>query len=112
MKINTNFASEALLEYRNVDKDISAVITDASDIFTLKQILNGHPYKDSPACGFTTDISITMTSGSKSIIFCPACDGCPLLRINDSSKFIRITDEARTKLNKVLEKYGMIFPCE
>ena len=111
MKINSDFATEVLLEYHYVDKDISAKIIDESDILTLKQILNGRPFKDTPACGFTTEISITMTNESKSIVFCPANDGCPLLRIDDSVKYIKITDEARTKLNEVLEKYGMPFPC-
>ena len=111
MRINSNFATEVFLEYHYFDKDISVKITDESDILKLKQILNGCLFKDTPACGFTTEISITMTNGSKSIVFCPANDGCPLLRINDSSKYIKITDEIRNKLNTVLEKYGMTFPC-
>jgi len=111
MKINPDFATEVLLEYHYVDKDISVKITDDSDILKLKQMLKGRPFKDTPACGFTTEISITMTNGRKSIVFCPANDGCPLLRINDSGKYIKITDETRTKLNDLLEKYGMTLPC-
>ena len=111
MKINTDFTTEVLLKYHYVDKDIFVKLTDESDILTMKQILSGYPFKDSPTCGFTTDISITMTNGSKSIVFCPACDGCPLLLINDSGKYIKISDEARKRLNEVLEKQGMTFPC-
>ena len=101
MKNNSDFATEVSLEYHYVDKDISVKITDESDILKLIQILTGHPFKDTPACEFTTEISITMTNGSKSIVFCPANDGCPLLRIDDSGKYIKITDETRTKLNEV-----------
>lgn len=111
MKINTDFATEVLLKYHYDDKDISVKLTNESDILTIKQILNGHPFKDSPACGFTTDISITMTNGRKSIVLCPACDGCPLLLVSDSGKYIKISDEARKRLNEVLEKYGVTFPC-
>ena len=111
MKNNSDFATEVLLEYHYVDKDISLKITDEGDILILKQILNGRSFRDTPACGFTTEISVTITDGSKSIVFCPANDGCPLLRIGESGKYIKITDKARTKLNEVLEKYGMTFPC-
>lgn len=111
MKINSDFATDVLLEYHYADKDISIKITDENDILALKQILTGRPFKDNPACGFTTDISITLTNGNKSITFCPANDGCPLLRIDDLGKYIKITDEARTRLNEVVGKYGMIFPC-
>lgn len=111
MKINSDFATEVLLEYSYIDKDISVKITDERDIQTLKQILSGRLFKDSPACGFTTDISITMTNGNESIVFCPACDGCPLLLIDNFGKYIKISDEARNRLNEVLEKYGMSFPC-
>ena len=52
-----------------------------------------------------------MTDRSKSLIFCPANDGCPLLQIDDSSRYIKVSDEARTRLDDVLEKYGMAFPC-
>ena len=112
MIIDSSFATEILLEYRNVDKNISARVADERDILKLKQILSGHPFKDSPACGFSSDISITVTNDKKSIVFYPACDGCPLLRINDSDKYIRITEEARINLNEILGMYDMTFPCE
>ena len=111
MKIDSDFATKVFLEYHYVDKDISLEIADENDILTLKLILNGQPFQDSPACGFAMDISITMTNERKSITFCPACDGCSLLRIGDSNKYIKISDEARVSLNEILKKYGMTFPC-
>ena len=119
MKINSDFATEALLEFHydavpgghNPNANISVVIKDESDISALKEILRGRSFKDTLACGFSTDISVTMTNGSKSIMFCPANDGCPLLRIGDSNKYIRISEENRKALDKILEKYGMFFPC-
>jgi hypothetical protein len=111
MSVSSSFATEVLLEYHYFDKDISVRITDEYDIQTLREILKGRPFKDSPSCGFTTDISITMTDGSKSIIFCPANDSCPLLRVNSSGKYIQITGEDKMRLYDVLEKYGLTFPC-
>jgi len=111
MRINTDFATKVLLEYHYVGIDIAVEITEESDIQTLRQILNGRSFWDNPACGFTTDISITMANDNKSIVFCPACDGCPLLLISNTGKYIRTSDEDRTQLNEVLGKYGITFPC-
>jgi len=111
IRINSGFATEAILGYNYIDKDISIKITDENDIRALKKVLKGIPFPDSPSCGFTTDVSITMTNGRKSVVFCPACDGCPILRMGASGKYIGISEKARTKLNTVLEKYGMTFPC-
>jgi hypothetical protein len=110
-KVNSDFATEALLEYgcyyRN--EDISIKITDENDIRSLKEILRGHPFEDSPSCGFG-GISITMTDGNKSIVFHPAGDGCRVLRIGNSYKYITIPDNAKTRLHEVLKKYGVSFP--
>ena len=112
MNINTDFATEALLEFHYEDTSISVTVTDGDDILILKQILNGRSYfRDGLHCGFTTAISVTMTNGKKSIMFCPANDGCQLLRIGTSNRYIEISLEDRARLNEVLEKYGMTFPC-
>jgi len=110
MSVNSDFASEVLLEYHYSDKNIFVKIADEDDIQTLKKILKGKPFWDNPSCGFTTDISITMTDGRKRIVFCPANDTCPLLRVNSSEKYIRIAEEDKMRLYGVLEKYGMTFP--
>jgi hypothetical protein len=111
MRINSDFATKVLLEYHYADKNISMEITDENDIFTLKQMLRGYSFKDNPSCGFTTDISINMTNDKKSVVFCPALDGCPLLRINDSNVYIKVSDDVRKELDAILSKYDMAFPC-
>jgi len=112
LKINSDFATEALLEFHYEDMNVSTAITDEEDIVILKQLLSGRSYfRDSLHCGFTTDISITMTNGRKNIIFCPANDGCQLLRIGTSGRYIETSYEAITKLHEILSKYGMVFPC-
>ena len=124
MEINSDFATEALLEFHyvggprggNPSANISIVITDEEDIAMLKDILRGRPFRESFHCSFSTDISITMTNGSRSIMFIPACDGCPFLRIGDTgagntNKYIRISYENRDRLHEIFERYGGFFPC-
>jgi len=110
-RINTTFATKALLEFHHLDISISTTITDEHDISVLREILRGNSFSDSFPCNFTRRISITMTDGSRSIMFHPATDGCPILRLGDSDRYIRITEEARTRLNEVVAKYGMFFPA-
>ena len=111
MNVNSKFATEAKLEYHYNDTNISLTITDTDDFVILQNILAGRVFKDSPSCGFSVSISITMTNGQKSIVFCIANDGCPLLRIDETNKYLKISDDDRVVLNIILEKYGMIFPC-
>ncbi len=111
MRVKNDFATSILLKYHYIDKDINAIIIDEDDSTELKNMLKGIAYTDYPSCGFTLDISITFTDGKQNITLCPACDGCSKLRVNDSDKYIRITAEERKRLNIILEKYGMIFPC-
>lgn len=118
-RVNTNFATEALLEFHyesvpggyNPDASISVVITDESDLAALREILRGRSFRDSFHCSFSTDISITMTDGNRSIMFCPAHDGCPVLRIGDSNRYIRISLEQRSILNEIFRRYGGFFPA-
>ena len=111
VKVDADFATEATLEYHCNGKDISVKITDESDIATLKQLLRGNTFGDSPSCGFDTAVSITMSNGERSRVFCPALDGCSLVRIGDSNRYIAITDEARSQLDTLFHKYGATFPC-
>ena len=56
-------------------------------------------------------IPIKMSDGRKEIVFCPACDGCNLIRINDSDRYFAVPDRNRELLDKLLAKYDVIFPC-
>lgn len=128
IRINTDFASEAKLEFHhqsvpggdNPSANISIAITDEDDMIELKKILRGNSLYSDHACGFTSDVSVTMTNGSKSIMICPARDGCPVLRIGDPDDvdeaypyagwYLNISKEQRLTLDKILEKYGAYFP--
>lgn len=107
--IDTSFATEVTLKYYYIDKKIDVVVIDENDIRVIKESLKGVSYSDNPSCGFSLDISIKFSDRGKSIIICPARDGCSKARIGDSGRYIDIKD--RKALESVLEKYGMTFPC-
>ena len=107
--IDTSIASEISLKYYYNDKKSNLVVTDKNDIKIIKESFKGISYKDTPSCGFSSNISIKLSNGKKEFIFCPACDGCSTARIGNSNKYVRIKD--RNALETVLEKYGFYFPC-
>ncbi|HHV99250.1 MAG TPA: hypothetical protein GXX36_06720 [Clostridiaceae bacterium] len=107
--IDTSFATDVTLKYYYIDKKIDVVVTDEKDIRVIKENLKGVSYSDNPSCGFSLDISIKLSDKEKSIIICPARDGCSKARIGDSGKYMDIKD--RKAFEAVLEKYGMTFPC-
>ena len=110
--ISVRFADEIALRYHYGDTQIDAAITDDSEVSELKRILNGISFRDNLSCGFSMDVSITFSDGNKSITLCPAAgDTCPFLRVNDSDRYIRISNKQRQQLANILEKYGMVLPC-
>ncbi len=111
-RVDAGFATSASLRFHYGSKAIDARITDANDLRVLKETLRGRIYPDNPSCGFTTDTSITLTDGRRSITFCPACDGDAPMRIGESQRYLEIPGRQRKRLDTVLSKYGMSFPCE
>lgn len=109
-RIDGEFATSASLRYHYAEKSIDTKVTD-SDLKDLKEILVGRSYPGNPDCGFDTDISITFSYGRKNITFCPACDTCSTIQIGNTNRYLRISDDQRKRLNVILAKYGMLFPC-
>jgi hypothetical protein len=107
--VDASSAKEISLKYHYYGKNIDVKITDEDDIRIIKENLKGVSYKDFPSCGFSLDISIIFFDGEKSLIFCPACDGCSIARIGDSNKYVNIKN--REALETVLKKYEFSFPC-
>jgi hypothetical protein len=109
--VSVGFANEITLRYHINDKKITVVLTDEDDISELKGMLRGMSFRDNSSCGFSIDVSIIFSNGDRSITLCPAAaDECPILRINDSNRFIRIKDGQRQRLVAIFEKYGATLP--
>jgi hypothetical protein len=109
-KIEIPESSEVILEYNYLGIKIYKSIYDESEIRELKTLLHGTAIKDSPSCGFSEGISITFT-GKNRLVLCPALDGCPLIRIGVTGKYLLIPQESRMRLNAFLGKYGFKFPA-
>lgn len=109
-KYNVDFATDISVRYKYAEQDINQKIDNVKTINQLKSILKGVTYTDTPSCGFSVDISITFANNEKTVTLCPALDGCSIIRINDSNKYFRISDEGREKLNQLLAQYGFKFP--
>lgn len=102
----------AKLTYINDGTEIHENIK-LDDYVELTDMLQGNrKFKDTPSCGFDKDVSIIFWSPEhREITICPACDGCPLMRIGDGDYYIKLEDSERARFNEIVEKYGMVFPC-
>src|SRR3989304_1127229 len=104
--INTSFATSA---YMKGGKETNGLVTDANDLKALKTILSGFAYKDSPACMFDTDVSVTLTNGRKNITFCPAFCADPLVEIDQTGKYLHMSQNQRRALDRTGKESGLVF---
>ena len=97
--------TNARLNYVYNDKNIIANLSiEESKI--IKNMFNGKRlYDDNPSCGFTDNVSISFDS----LIFCVACDKCPIIKYNN--KYFKISEKDRTTINEIFERFGGSFPC-
>ncbi len=72
-------------------------------IFDTKKL-----YKDNPSCGFDENISIKI---NKTHTFCIARDTCPIVYWKEKDRYIKLMEEEKNQLYKILESYGFSFPC-
>jgi hypothetical protein len=108
--VNVNFTEKITFKYDYFEKKINVQITDENDKSLLVSMCKGMAISDSPSCGFGS-AEIIFEGKNKKISIYPACDGCDLMRVNDTEKYFSIGKENRKKLVEILEKYGAKFPC-
>jgi len=97
--------TNARLTYIYSDKNIDISLS-AEESETIKNMFNGKKtYSDNPSCGFTEDVSIRFDN----LIFCIACDQCPIVKLE--GKYFKISKADREVINLIFEKYGGSFPC-
>jgi len=109
--INVNSANRVTILTNCNDSNITETdIVDEYLIAELKSIFRGRIFLDSPSCGFSSSISIIMIGDEGVIAFSPALDGCPIIRINDSNEFMRITEEQRDLINEIFNEFSIAFP--
>ena len=102
--IETSFA---VLTYKYSDKNICVNLSN-EDSQILKAIFNNKKlYSDNPSCGFTPNISIRFGDD----VFSIACDNCPIIRLDNKNKYLKVSSEERETINKIFDKFGAKFPC-
>ncbi len=109
--VDLSYAHSAKIIYNYDGAEITANIKP-EDFGELREMLRGVKFKDTPSCSFGTDVSIVFwIPEDREVMLCPACDGCPLMRIGESDYYIKIEEAERARFNAIVEKYGMVFPC-
>ncbi len=105
--------STASVVFKYLDNDIEEQMS-SEDGIQIRDIFNNKIlYKDQPSCGFSEDVSISFdnSASDESLIFCVACDGCPKIFLVQSDKYFNISEKDRQKLDEIMGKYGVTFPC-
>ena len=109
--ISSDFATDVYIRVVDDERNVSVKkITDQDTIAELQGIFRGRANLDSPSCGFSDNISIVMQSVDREILFSPALDGCFLVRVSGTNRFILITEEQRDFLNRLFEEHDIFFP--
>jgi len=112
--VRSNFASEATLKFFTYSgaefTQHEIILTEEEDIAKLRGILRGRAWRDSPSCGFVDSVSITLSNEDRSIMFSPALDGCPLIRVNGSDRYISISYEQRAVIDELFKRFDFTFP--
>lgn len=97
---------EVCFQYGNAD-----VMNQLSDreAESVKTIFNEKRlYKDNFSCGFSEAVSIKFDDEQT---FCIARDTCPIVYWEERNRYIRLTEDEKTRLYNLLEPYGFVFPC-
>ena len=103
-----DFADKGNLIFRYGDEDVAHSLYD-QELLLIKSIFDGKIlYRDNPSCGFTENISVILND---SYTFCFACDTCPVIYWKEENKYFRLTEKELEQLYKLLEEYGLHFPC-
>ena len=110
LPVSNSFATRAYLKYHYNGKAIDVQITDAKDVEALKGILTGLVCRDNPACMFDEDVSITLSDGRKSIMFCPAFCGDSTFALGNTDIHLNVSDKKRRAFDDICKRYGVVFP--
>lgn len=107
-RVKMEFAAEAEVCFQYRDANVLQNLDD-EELALIKGIFDGKKlYQDNPSCGFRENISIKF---NKAQTFCIARDTCPIVYILEADRYMKLTEEEKTRLYHVLEAHGFFFPC-
>lgn len=111
--INLSSANEIAINYSCNDKQVKTIITDKEDFQRLTKLCEGTAVNDFsiPSYGFD-NIEIVFKYNGRKVYIYPACDECTTMRLGKHNIFFySISEDERNELVKILEKYGVEWPC-
>jgi len=109
--VDTSFATEVTMKDHWNKRKLDVTVTDPNDIKALKEIFSKCAYTTTiPACMLTEEVSITLTNGKKSIIFCPSFCKDNFVAIGYSNKFLFIPAKQNKEMHRICNKYGLFIP--
>ena len=95
------------ITYSYGEIEFTESLTD-EEVKTVARILSGKiPFADNPSCGYTKEIAICIGGWT----FALACDRCADVKICETGKYIRFSDEERDTLEEMFTSRGGVFPC-
>ncbi len=107
-RVKMEFATEAKVCFQYGDVNVLQNLDD-EELAIIKGIFDGKKlYKDNPSCGFSESILIKFNEYQT---FCIARDTCPIVYILEADRYLKLTEEEKTRLYNVLEAHGVFLPC-
>ena len=98
---------DGYLLYKHADKDINQKLTEEEKKI-IEEIIEGKRAEEKMvACEFNKNVALKFGKN----IYCVDCDGCGLLRVNDSTLYIEIPEEHKRAIHDIFSKYGATFPA-
>ena len=110
-RISINYDGNATLKFCGVCKDdktkLTQILTEEETRIAKAYLSSAEYTPGVGGCPFNKNISITF--GDQ--VFAIAYDGCPIIWILDSDKYYTMSEEGRTYIVSLFEKYVGYFPC-
>jgi hypothetical protein len=109
-RVDTSFATSASLRYHYNDKTLDAKVTDPKEVAILRDMLSGFACEEVMACGFTDNVSVTLSGHAKSIMFLPALSGDPIFAVDGSWQLRHVSAKQKRAFDRIWKRHGLIFP--
>lgn len=106
-RVHVNEAETVTLVFCNGETAVETQLSEAESK-QISEIFNGKTlYQDHPSCGFDRNVSLRVDG----TIFCPALDGCCIVKDESSGMYFKITQAERDLIDSIFFAHGGQFPC-
>ncbi|WP_040196984.1 hypothetical protein [Candidatus Soleaferrea massiliensis] len=105
---NISFATHVYVSYEEDGNTVSKEITDTETVAELKEIFQGQSYIDVPIQSFSDSCYLVFSDNQDRIEIYPAQDSETVMRINKENRFLRISEEGRKEVDRILKNYAAV----